>query len=145
MGGFEAVECFDLAILVMKDHETGATEGFTMADGRGLTPINVASKNGHLSVCKLLIFNGALNETNSQHVRENIVFRDFKNASLSLILKLFTWLEDIINCQNNFLIVLNASVLIPNSHKKISKKRCRLPLLNRNNLLQFLLRLLLIN
>ena len=114
--------------------EVGATEGFTMADGQGLTPIHVASKNGHISVCKLLIFNGALNETNSQHVRENIVFRDFKNASLSLILKLFTWLEDIINCQNNFLIVLNASVLIPNSHKKISKKRCRLPLLNRNNL-----------
>ena len=82
-----------------------------------------------------MIFNGALNETNSQHVRENIVFRDFKYASLSLISKLFIWLEDIINGRNNFLIVLNASVLIPNSHKKkINKKRCRLPLLNRNNL-----------
>ena len=57
-----------------------------------------------------------------------------RNANLSLISKLFIWLEDIINGRNNFLIVLNASVLIPNSHKKINKKLCRLPLLNRNNL-----------
>jgi len=101
------------------------------------TPFWNACMSGHLSVCKLLIFNGALNELNSQHVRENIVFRDFnfkRNTNLSLISKLFIWLEDIINGRNNFLIVLNASVLIPNSHKKINKKLCRLPLLNRNNL-----------
>jgi hypothetical protein len=115
-------------------YEVGAAEDITKADFYGNTPIHAACMSGHLSVCKLLIFNGALNETNSQHVRENIVFRDFKDASLSLISKLFIWLEDIINGRNNFLIVLNASVLIPNSHKKISKKRCRLPLLNRNNL-----------
>ena len=97
----------------------------------------VACLQGHLSVCKWLVFNGALNTPTSaqdddNHVDRAIVERDTRCGKRHRPI-LLAWAQDVAATHHTFLhVVLRASVIIPNSHHQASPdQRCHLPRLPR--------------
>ena len=97
----------------------------------------VACLQGHLSVCKWLVFNGALNTPTSaqdddNHVDRAIVERDTRYGKRHRPI-LLAWAQDVAATHHTFLhVVLRASVILPGSHQQASPdQRCHLPRLPR--------------
>ena len=119
-----------------KRQEVGAAKDITKANKDGCTPMYMACANDHLSGCKWLVFNGALNtpppdQHEDGHVDQAIVKRDttgYGNRSA-----LLAWAQDVAATHHTFLhVVLRASVILPDSHHQASPdQRCHLPRLPR--------------
>ena len=95
----------------------------------------IACSNGHLSVCKWLVFKGALNtpppdQHDDGHVDQAIVKRGTRLGNRSALL---AWAQDVAATHHTFLhVVLRASVILPDSHHQASPdQRCHLPRLPR--------------
>ena len=99
----------------------------------------IACSYGHLSVCKWLVFNGALNtptpdQHDDNHVDQAIVKRDtrpsWRGGERPALL---AWAQDVAATHHTFLhVVLRASVILPDSHHQASPdQRCHLPRLPR--------------
>ena len=112
--------------------EVGASADITKADNNGHTPMSIACRKGHLSVCQWLILNGALNNEDD-HVNEEVVIRDVFGPSTVSALEVQTWTQEMIAVHSTFLdVVLRGSVLVPLSQQHAPpQQRCRLPMLNR--------------
>ena len=117
----------------------GAAADITNADKDGSTPMYIACHYGHLSVCKWLVFNGALNtpppaQHNDGHVDQAIVKRDTRPGWQGDKRPAFlAWAQDVAATHHTFLhVVLRASVILPDSHHQASPdQRCHLPRLPR--------------
>ena len=64
--------------------ENGAKEDVSKANNEGLTPMHIASQNGHLSICKWLILNGGFRDSSdnmndySELLKYGVVLKDWE-------------------------------------------------------------------
>ena len=79
-------------------YENGAKEDVSKANNEGLTPMHIASKNGHLRVCEWLILNGILTD---ERLLNDDKHKNTKNALLE-------WATEVIATNNTFINVLPA-------------------------------------
>ena len=95
--------------------------------------MHIACKDGHLSVCKWLVLNSALNDHTSEQVDEAIVQEAASRISDDTLPKLLSWARDMIDNHDTFLnVFLRASVVLPASQQHAHPSaRCLLPRLHR--------------